>query len=166
MRMGYHRDPKMFPNISPFHAEMRRRVWTYVRLSDLLLSFQVGLPGMIRSADSDTEIPRNLYDDDFDEDCKELPPSRPYNEPTPISYLVIKARLSYAFGRVIEHTSSVQSGSYDVVLEIDAELRQARDLIPEHLQIPPVEEWHLEQPALIAARLNVNFLFFQYPSKY
>lgn len=159
MRMGYHRDPKMFPNISPFHAEMRRRVWTYVRLSDLLLSFQVGLPGMIRSADSDTEIPRNLYDDDFDEDCKELPPSRPYNEPTPISYLVIKARLSYAFGRVIEHTSSVQSGSYDVVLEIDAELRQARDLIPEHLQIPPVEEWHLEQPALIAARFNTNSIY-------
>lgn len=72
MRMGYHRDSKMFPNITPFHGEMRRRIWTFVRQADLLFSFQLGLPSMLRSADSDTELPRNLYDDDFDEDCKEL----------------------------------------------------------------------------------------------
>lgn len=27
MRMGYHRDPSNFTGISPFHGEMRRRVW-------------------------------------------------------------------------------------------------------------------------------------------
>lgn len=60
MRMGYHRDSKVFPNITPFQGEMRRRVWTFVRQSDLLFSFQVGLPSMIRTVDSDTEL-RGIY---------------------------------------------------------------------------------------------------------
>jgi hypothetical protein len=156
MRMGYHRDSKVFPNITPFQGEMRRRVWTFVRQSDLLFSFQVGLPSMIRTVDSDTELPRNLYDDDFDENCKELPPSRPANEPTPISYLIAKARLAYVFGRVTELTSSVQSESYDKVMELDAELRRARDLIPEHLVIRPFEECQLDPSNLIMSRFGVR----------
>ncbi|KAI9934646.1 hypothetical protein AWENTII_005837 [Aspergillus wentii] len=161
MRSGYHRDSKMFPNISPFQGEMRRRVWTFVRQADLLFSFQVGLPSMIRSADSDTELPRNLYDDDFDEDCQELPPSRPPNEPTPVSYLITKARLTYVFGRVIEHTSSIQSGSYDNVMEIDTELRRARDLIPEHLIVRPIEECQLDPSNLIISRFAVMSVYYK-----
>ncbi|KAJ5114478.1 hypothetical protein NUU61_000237 [Penicillium alfredii] len=156
MRMGYHRDSKMFPNITPFQGEMRRRVWSFVRQADLLFSFQVGLPCMIRSTDSDTELPRNLYDDDFDEDCKELPPPRPLNEPTPISYLITKARLSCGFGRVNEQTSSVASSSYDKVMEIDAELRRSRDMVPDHLQIRPIEECQLDPSNLIMSRFAVN----------
>ncbi|GAQ11932.1 hypothetical protein ALT_9253 [Aspergillus lentulus] len=159
MRMGYHRDSKVFPNITPFQGEMRRRVWTFVRQSDLLFSFQVGLPSMIRTVDSDTELPRNLYDDDFDENCKELPPSRPANEPTPISYLIAKARLAYAFGRVTELTSSVQSESYDKVMELDAELRRARDLIPEHLVIRPFEECQLDPSNLIMSRFGIMSVY-------
>lgn len=157
MRMGYHRDPKPFPNITPFQGEIRRRVWTYVRVADLLLSYQVGLPPMIRTADSDTELPRNLYDDDFDEQCKELPASRPPNEHTPISFVIAKARLTYTFGRVIEQTSSIQSGSYDAVMEIDAELRRARDLIPEHLVVRPLEECQADPTNVIMARFSVCF---------
>ncbi|KAJ5818209.1 hypothetical protein N7474_003800 [Penicillium riverlandense] len=159
MRMGYHRDSKMFPNITPFQGEMRRRVWTFVRSADLLFSFQVGLPSMIRSTDSDTELPRNLYDDDFDENSKELPPPRPLNEPTSISYLIAKGRLAQAFGRVVEHTSSVASSSYDKVMEIDADLRRARDLIPEHLQIRPMEECQLDPANLISSRFSIMSVY-------
>ncbi|KAE8148427.1 hypothetical protein BDV25DRAFT_131245 [Aspergillus avenaceus] len=159
MRMGYHRDSKMFPNITPFQGEMRRRVWTIVRQYDLMFSFQVGLPSMIRSSDSDTELPRNLYDDDFDENCQELPPSRPPNEPTPVSCLISKGRLTYAFGHVIEHTSSIQSPSYDKVMEIDAELRRARDLIPEHLLVRPVEDAQLEPPKLVTSRFAIMSVY-------
>lgn len=159
MRMGYHRDSKMFPNISPFDGEMRRRVWTYVRQADLLFSSQMGLPPMIRSEDSDTDIPRNLYDDDFTENSKELPASRPPNEPTPMSYLITKARITYVFGRVIEQESSIKSGSYDTVMEIDAELRRARDLIPEHLLIRPLEDCPAGPTNSILARFSVCFPF-------
>lgn len=159
MRMGYHRDSKFFPNITPFQGEMRRRVWTFVRQAEILFSFQVGLPSMLRTADSDTELPRNLYDDDLDEDCHELPPSRPPNEPTPISYLIAKARLTFAFGRVIEYTSAVKSGSYETVMEIDADLHRALDLIPEHLHIRPMEECQLETASLILSRFAVNSVY-------
>jgi hypothetical protein len=157
MRMGYHRDSKMFPNITPFQGEMRRRVWTFVRQADLLFSAQVGLPSMLRTGDSDTEIPRNLYDEDFDPDCKELPPSRPNNEPTPVAYLIAKARIAYAFGRVVEHTSSVKVAPYEVVMDIDGELRRARDLIPEHLMVRPIEECQLDPAEVIMSRFHVGF---------
>lgn len=156
MRSGYHRDSRMFPNITPFQGEMRRRVWTFVRQADLLFSFQVGLPSMIRSSDSDTELPRNLYDDEFDEDCKELPTSRSLSESTPTSYLITTARLTYAFGRVVEQTSAVSTASYEKVMEIDAELRQAKDLIPNHLKIRPMEQCQLDPVNLIMSRFAVS----------
>lgn len=156
MRSGYHRDSKMFPNITPFQGEMRRRVWTFVRQADILFSYQVGLPSMIRSVDSDTELPRNLFDDDFEEDCKELPLSRQLNEPTTISYLIAKARLTYAFSRVVEQSSAISSASYEKVMELDAELRQAKDLIPDHLQIRPMMECQSDPINLIMSRFAVS----------
>jgi hypothetical protein len=156
MRMGYHRDSKMFPNITPFQGEMRRRVWSFVATADLLFSFQVGMPSMLRDADMDTELPRNLYDDDFDENCLELPPPRQLSEPTPISYLISKCRLVYAFGRVNEHMSSLSSTSYDKVMELDADLRRARELIPDHLHIRPFEECALDPVNLITSRFSVS----------
>lgn len=155
MRMGYHRDPSVFSNISPFQAELRKRVWSYLRQADVLFSFQMGLPNMIRSMDSDAEIPRNLYDEDFGEDSKALPPSRPLSEPTPVSYLITKAHVTDVFGKVIEHTSSVQNVSYDTVMEIDAELRRARDLIPDHLAIRPIDECQMDSSTQIISRISV-----------
>lgn len=156
MRMGYHRDSKMFPNITPFQGEMRRRIWTFIKQADLLFSFQVGLPSMLRSTDSDTELPRNLYDDDFNEDCKELPPSRPPDEPTPICFLITKARLSHVFGHVVEHTSSVEGSSYDQTMESDAELRRAVDMVPEYLQVRPIEECQQDPSNIVMSRFSVR----------
>ncbi|QSS55490.1 C6 transcription factor [Histoplasma capsulatum var. duboisii H88] len=140
MQMGYHRDPKMFPNISPFQGEMRRRVWAFIRQADLLLSFQVGLPSMIRTGDCDTELPRNLYDTDFDEDTVKLMPERPIDEATQISFLIIKAKLALAFGRVLETTQKVTGSSYEVVMDVDHQLRQTRDSIPERMSFKPIVE--------------------------
>ncbi|KAJ5475276.1 hypothetical protein N7539_008342, partial [Penicillium diatomitis] len=159
MRMGYHRDSKSFPNVTPFQGEMRRRVWAFVRQADLLFSFQVGMPSMLRTTDTDTELPRNLYDDDFDEDSQELPPARQLSEPTPISYLISKARLSYAFGRVNEYYSAVTSSSYEQVMEIDADLRRARDMIPDHLQIRPMQECQHDPLNLIISRYSVMTIY-------
>jgi Fungal specific transcription factor domain len=156
MRMGYHRDSKVFPNILPFRGEMRRRVWTCLRQADVLFSFQAGLPSMLRNSDFDTEAPRNLYDEDFYEDCKELPPPRPHNERTTVSYIIAKSRLVYIFARVIEHTSALHH-SYETVVELDGDLRRAQELIPEHLQLRPIEKCQLDSIPLILSRVNVTF---------
>lgn len=158
MRMGYHRDSKMFPNITPFQGEMRRRVWTFVRMADILFSFHVSLPCMTRDADCDTELPRNIYDEDFDEDCQELPPPRPNEEPTPITYLIAKARLSFVFGRVLERTQSLATASYETVMEVDNELRNAREMVPQLLRFRPIQESTRDPVSLIISRFNVRKL--------
>ena len=158
MRMGYHRDPKAFPVLSPFQAEMRRRVWSYLRQADVLLSSHVCLPSMIRWSDGDVEAPGNLYDDDFDEHSKEIPASRPINESTPISYMIAKCRLTLTFGRVVEFVGA-QTADYDTLIEIDSELRRNADLVPEHLRICSSENYHPQSSPSIGARVAINSIY-------
>lgn len=49
MRMGYHRDPSHYPEISIFHGELRRRAWILIRHMDIVVSSWVGSP-LSRSA--------------------------------------------------------------------------------------------------------------------
>lgn len=159
MRMGYHRDAKLFPNLTPFQGEMRRRVWTFVRSADLLFSAQVALPPMIRIGDSDTELPRNIYDDEFDEDSTSLPPARPSSEATPISYMIAKGRLSFGFGRVLEEINGVNKKGYEEVLKIDKGLRDIYDSIPDHLKLRPMAEQTLAPISLIMARFSLATVY-------
>lgn len=106
MRMGYHRDPRHLANISPFEGEMRRRTFMIVETFDLLLSFQAGLPPIIHEGEYDCDAPSNLFDTDFDEDCKVLPPSRPPTDPTPMLYYNFKSRLAKMLRKVIQYVPS------------------------------------------------------------
>jgi Fungal specific transcription factor domain len=62
LRMGYHRDPSNYPNLTPFQGEMRRRIWAFIRQLDTMFSFQLALPSMIRNTDADTALPRNIFE--------------------------------------------------------------------------------------------------------
>lgn len=159
MRMGYHRDPKYFPKITPFQGEIRRRVWTFVRQCDILFSFQIGLPSMVRHGDCDTEIPRNLYDDEFDEETKVLPPSRPMNESTPTSYMIAKGRLAFAFGKIVESSHSVASCPYDEVMKLDNYLRDTNAALPAHLQLRSLEESMTDPVELVVQRFGLSILY-------
>lgn len=160
MRMGYHRDPRPHPAISPFQGEMRRRVWTYVRMVDLMVSFQFGLPSMIRTDCIDIEVPRNLFDDELQEDMKELPPSRPDTEITPMSYMIAKARLTHVFGKIVDRIQSIHmQPSYDEVMKLDAELREARDATPDHLKPRSVQESPHDPANLIMERYGLELIY-------
>ena len=159
MRMGYHRDPKFYHDITPFQGEIRRRVWTFVRQSDLLFSFQIGLPSMIRTGDCDTELPRNLFDDEFDEDAQILPPSRPPSEPTPVSYMCTKAGMAFAFGKVVERLHQVTACPYEEIMALDQDLRQARADFPPHLRLRSIEDSMADPGALVMQRFNLSILY-------
>jgi len=159
MRMGYHRDPKNYKNITPFQGELRRRVWTFVRQADLLFSFQLGLPSMIRLGDCDTELPSNLFDDEFDEDTRELPATRPASEPTPVSYMCAKANMVFAFGKVVERLHQVTSRPYEEVMALDQDLRAARADLPPHLRLRSIEDSMMDPGALIMQRYNLSVLY-------
>ena len=76
MHMGYHCDAQHYHNIGPFHGEMRRRIWHFIYQIDVLLSFQLGLPGMIREMQSDTRPPHNFLDNDISPGLDNLPAAR------------------------------------------------------------------------------------------
>ncbi|KAL8712390.1 MAG: hypothetical protein Q9220_003238 [cf. Caloplaca sp. 1 TL-2023] len=159
MRMGYHRDSKLFPSLTPFQGEMRRRIWTFVRQSDLLFSFQLGLPSMIRLGDCDTALPGNYYDDDLYEDMKALPPPRPFTEPTPVSYMIAKASLTFCFGKIVESLHAISSCTYEDIMQLDQSLREARAELPPHLRLRPLEDSMLDPGAIIAQRYFLSILY-------
>ncbi|KAF2088262.1 hypothetical protein K490DRAFT_73214 [Saccharata proteae CBS 121410] len=159
MRMGYHRDSGPYRALSPFQGEMRRRVWLVVRQMDLLFSQQNGQPPMIRSNDTNTELPRNLYDDELYEEMKLLPPSRPCTEATPCSYMITKARLVYAFAKVVEDSQVLSCTSYDGITKLDQCLRELHATTPPHLQLRSIEESARDPATLIMQRFSLELLY-------
>jgi hypothetical protein len=134
VHMGYHRDAKHFPNITPFVGEMRRRVWAIIVQLDFSISTQLGLPTLINASQTDTAEPRNLYDTDFEESTVELPQSRSENEVTPTLYVLAKLRLISVGLKVKEVATEPRTRSYSDVLELDRQLREARDALPSSLK--------------------------------
>jgi hypothetical protein len=160
LRMGLHRDSsKIGTNFTPFEAESRRRMWYHISQLDLLVSFHIGLPGMIQSIESDTLPPRNLLDEDFDEDCTELPPSRPESEMTPMSYALCKGRLSDEAGKIMVIANKLQLPQYGEVLKLDSSLREAYDKVPPQLRLDKSEITVTDSPSTMLKRFTVSMLF-------
>lgn len=159
MRMGLHRDPGPYPGISVFQGEMRRRVWAAVRSMDLLFSAQAGLPPIVRPRDTNTEIPRNIYDDELVEGMKILPPSRPETEATPTLFLINRTRLIYKLGEAVELTDTLTCSSYDEVMKLDAEARELHDNISPHLKMRMMDESARDPSTLIMQRFTLDLLF-------
>ena len=160
MRMGYHRDPAPHASITPFMGEMRRRVWTFIRQLDLLISFQFGMPSMVRSDHIDTQPPRNLYDDELNEDTKVLPPSRPSFEATPMTYMIAKSRITFTFGQIVERTQSLTNPpSYEETMSFDQQLRDIRASHPPLLQMRPFQESARDPANLIMQRIGLELVY-------
>ncbi|ESZ92063.1 hypothetical protein SBOR_7563 [Sclerotinia borealis F-4128] len=159
LRLGLHRDPdKVGGEMTPFEGEMRRRLWNILRQIDLLASFQIGLPGMIESIDSDVLLPRNLNDLDFDEDCTELPPSRPDSEVTSMTYIRFKSRVCQVFGKIARYANSLSPPSYNEIMKLDAQLNEIHVTIPPSFQFRPIDNCIADSSQLIIQRLNLAHL--------
>ncbi|KAJ5610682.1 hypothetical protein N7510_007401 [Penicillium lagena] len=153
-RMGYHRDARHFPHISVFEGEMRRRVWTLITDMDTLASSRVGLPRLLREFQSDTALPRNLLDEDFDEDTTELPPSRPDSFDTPVQYLITKNKLVSMFGIITDFATSIRRPSYAEVMHLDGLLHETYNSVPEKLRERPLRQSLMDEPDLILRRMQ------------
>ena len=161
MRMGYHRDPSNYPSITPYQGEMRRRIWAFVRQMDTMFSFQLALPGMIRNTDCDTTLPRNIFEDEFGPESKVLPPARPFTEPTPVSYMIMKAQISFEFGVILEEINAVsgKSVNYDEILKRDNRLRELKSNMAPHLRMRPLEECTHDPATLLMQRFNLDIMW-------
>ena len=158
MRMGYHRDARHSPQISPFHGEMRRRAWALLAQLDLMASTQIGLPRMIKESQTDAAEPRNLVDDDFDEDIDALPASRPDTDLTPMLYVIVKNRIVSVFGMISDLTTSKGIISYAEVMRLDKVLHEARDAIPPGLQMRSIAKSVLDNPTAVMRRIYLALI--------
>ncbi|KAI0387148.1 fungal-specific transcription factor domain-containing protein [Hypomontagnella monticulosa] len=159
-RMGYHRDPKYLSNVTPFEGELRRRAFFFIEVFDVLFSFQLGMPPVIRDDECDTESPSNLFDSDFDENVMALPPSRPATEPTSTLYLSYKSKLCRLLRRVIRFALSIQPPPYEEVLKLDEEIHEYHNQVPPPLQIRPIRSYSFtDQTYDIMHRLMLEMMF-------
>ncbi|KAK7423525.1 hypothetical protein QQX98_000983 [Neonectria punicea] len=142
-RRGYHRDLGEIPlAISPFEAEMRRRVWFVIESYDLLFSFEQGVPPLIHEDTCDTGHPLNLADDDFDEDTICLCPRLP-TEPLPILAYICQSKLLPCLRRIICHGLGISPCTYGNAELLSKEL----------------EKWHATIPPCLRARSIQNTAF-------
>jgi hypothetical protein len=158
LRMGYHRDPKFYPNISAFDGEMRRRVWTSISMIDVLISFQLGLPSMVRTITTDTEPPHNLLDRDFSPASKVLPPGRSIDELTPSSYARTKVGIVKIFGQAAELGHSTVPAKHEEVMRLNDELEMASTIMSPLLKMPDMSELVTDAPEQLMCRINLALL--------
>ncbi|KAI9924598.1 hypothetical protein MW887_006871 [Aspergillus wentii] len=159
MAMGYHRDPRHYPNISAFEGEMRRRQWAILCQLDALISFQIGIPKTIQGWQCDTEPPHNILDEDFDENSQNLPPERPDTQRTPSSYAITKSRIMNVFGRISDLAFSREPVTYEETMEIDQRLEEAYRLIPPFFKMRSMEQSIADPSELILRRYTGELLY-------
>ena len=159
LRMGYHRDPSHYGNVTILTGEMRRRVWHMLYMVDTLVSFQLGLPAMLRAVQSDTRPPHNLFDQDFSAHSKTLPPSRPTDQITPSSYGAAKFRMCQIFALAADMSHATTAPSYTEVMDLDAKLEEAKANIPGALQFQALELCVTEDPESLMCRFNLELLY-------
>ncbi|KAG7145294.1 Trichosetin biosynthesis cluster transcription factor TF23 like protein [Verticillium longisporum] len=139
--------------------EMRRRVWATVRMSDIFMSQHVALPAMIHDQDCDTELPSNVFDEDFGPETEIMPPPRPSTEPTPIAYALAKCRLGLELGNIIQVTGRVgRQVHYEEILRFDARLQGIMEELPPHLKMTPLEGSQ-DPVSLLMARFSIDILY-------
>ncbi|KAK0662550.1 hypothetical protein QBC41DRAFT_235018, partial [Cercophora samala] len=131
--VGLHREPSHMRSdkITPFQQEMRRRIWATIQSYDLQASFDHGLPSILSSLHYDVNPPHNIDDDEFDEDTKELPPSKPPTTYTYSSYQHLSRQslpLRLELSRVL--TGPPEDLDYARVVRYTDEINREIDALP------------------------------------
>lgn len=158
MRMGYHRDPSLYPNISIFAGEMRRRLWGLLIQLDILVSLQVGLPRLINDNDSDTKPPRNIPEEEMDPGMTVLPAPQSDSSGAVPSYMRARTKLVSVLGLIHGHVTSVHPMPYETVIQLHEMLIFQHDALPTSLKVrkcPLVTD----SAAVVMRRLSLDLLF-------
>lgn len=161
LKMGLHRDPSKLANISAFEGEMRRRMWNMAIQIDLLVAFHMGLPSMLQGIETDTMIPRNLTDEDFDEHSENLPPARPDSDHTPLTYPIQKTKIIRVFGQIARQSHALTPPSYSEVLKLDEQLEATWRSVPSFMKPKSLEECVGDSSILLIQRFGLASLYYK-----
>ena len=156
MSMGIHREFKSHADLTPFQAEMRRRLWSSFHCMDIMYSFQLSLPPTVRQEDCDCALPKNIRNEDFSKDSKELPPPRPSTEITEVSYMVIKRQLVYVLDKVLKATEQNGEISRDEIRKLEELMLASRNAVPPHLSMTFAGNTSAVSPQIRRQRIGLD----------
>ncbi|KAL0944896.1 C6 zinc finger domain-containing protein [Colletotrichum truncatum] len=156
MYMGMHRDPKWLVKMSPYRAEIRRRIWATILEIVLQTSIDAGGAPLISTRDYDTEPPANLDDDQLVEGADSVIPV-PKADGTPTQMTVPLALLATFPVRlaVITRTNHFRSDTiYEETLrysnELNASLQKMMTTLKSH---PTISQFALRYVLVMTYRL-------------
>ncbi|KAL6811044.1 N-terminal binuclear Zn cluster-containing protein [Trichoderma sp. SZMC 28013] len=156
--VGLHREPShMGGKITVYNQEMRRRIWATVQEFDMQASFDHGLPTLVSQLHFDTNPPRNLDDEDFDENTTTLPPSKPAKEYTYSSFQNLARQslpLRLELSRLL--TGPVSEIDYDQVIRYTNDLTHEIDALPSWDMNPESNSDSKKNPLIAYTLLHVQ----------
>lgn len=132
---GYHRDTQIYDQSTPFEAEMRRRVWLTLLVTDCVVAYETGLPRAMPSALGDAKRPRNLLDEDFDPFTLDLPPARIATKACNRMIYMEKMNAILSMAADIADSATSLASQPETVAKLCEQLNAIRDSIPTVLRI-------------------------------
>ncbi|KAF7547080.1 hypothetical protein G7Z17_g7993 [Cylindrodendrum hubeiense] len=122
--MGLHRNPKLFPTLTPFQREFRARLWTTVLEISVQTCLDLALPLNFSADGSDAPLPSNYNDADIESNSQTVP--APMSTFTDSSLQILLAKslpLRIEIVRLLNDFKKEQS--YEQALTLGAEIRVA-----------------------------------------
>ncbi|ODM14913.1 hypothetical protein SI65_09665 [Aspergillus cristatus] len=131
MSAGYHREPNSNAKVSPFHIEMRRRIWATIVELDLQASVDRGMPPSVREGDFNTIAPLNISDYAIDEPHSDLPTAEPSEVFTDSAFQAVLSKSLLLRLRICAWANSTNIElNYEDALNMDEELLRCLNSIP------------------------------------
>ncbi|KAJ7146447.1 fungal-specific transcription factor domain-containing protein [Mycena epipterygia] len=127
-----------YSKMEPLEAELYKRVFWLLVVSDMSMSSFKGRPSMTNVDNFDVDLPV-----DCDDVYWGIPNAvQPRGKPSSSAFLVAYLRLMLIFGRIQGAIYPVDGNicSHEVVTELDSELNKWVDSIPDHLRWDPHQE--------------------------
>jgi hypothetical protein len=114
---------------------------------------------MIRQVQSDIRQPSNLFDTDFGPNSTEIPPSRPVNEISQVTFSIVKSGIARVFARAADISHRTTPLDYSTVQAIDMELDKVHEEIPDPLRYSSMEQSISDPPSVIYNRLKLELIY-------
>ena len=123
MTLGMHRDPMHFSKMSPFHREMRRRLWATVLELVVQSSQDLGLAPLVSFEDHDCDPPSNIDDDQIGESISTRPVPKPMTTFTQTTVQIALFRSLNTRLKISKLINGARSSpTYEDTLQLDTEL--------------------------------------------
>jgi hypothetical protein len=125
--LGLHRDPSLFPNMTPLPAEVRKRLWATILELDVVTSLEANMPSDVCREAFDCGQPSDISDDEMRESDNALLPAHRRRQPSQTALQALLLGYLPLRLNVLRYlNAAVDDYSYEAALKLGTELRGMR----------------------------------------